>query len=662
MLFFKNPLDIPPPYDIVKHTFFGNSGGKMKRACAFFAEKCFAPVLCATALAFVISCQNASDGDTPDQGGSLYTITENHELQSISASASEIVAKTVKDIVDKLEFKVKYDEVIVDAENNEIGRYEGRIDNVSYANLPNELKKLIAFMVDGKSAEYEYSFPKETKEFIFYILYEGQKLGDEINLHNGNHEGQELPPTERTVKDLLKEILTEAEYNRITGDVSSNLTLTAQTIKAVGDTFSVLESDAKNGTENADRKEVKDNKEAFVARAEEKISVSKNGTTYTITYNTKVNFNGEFNLSEISLPDNNGNGDFSSATLTNNGESITIDKFNNIRGSYLPILKFTNVKDTSSSKINVYNLYKDYSNNLDNLQIYGNFGASILNGKKISGDSNYTLFTDDDKAKLSTDMSVKSLTIDALIQMYTQLKISYFANMIISGDAKEATDVAWSLTNIVFEGDMSKIKNTKDFLNGIVYFKNKVYEAPSQSINGLFKLDSLEGVSNETLGVNFSSRSSVFDVRGVDTSIINNWNTSIVIYGGYQHAIYFSDDFNSLKDNPDEIKKLCDKFTNKQKAGFINAYLGKDRVNGPSYVNAKETIGAKNPRSLKEFEYFGNNFEDNNKRKFEKSAKETYGNEFDSLPSYDQGQLNIDPYTIAQNNKRGFPGGAKRCV
>lgn len=647
MLFFKKPLDIPPPYDIVKHTFFGNAGGKMKRACAFFAEKCFAPVLFAAALAFVISCQNASDGDAPDQGGSLYTITENHELQSISASASEIVAKTVKDIVDKLEFKVKYDEVIVDAENNEIGRYKGRIDNVSYANLPNELKNLIAFMVDGKSAGYEYSFPADTETIVFKVA-----KGDvscEITVKNGNY----IPPASKTAKVLLKEILTEAEYNEIAGNVSSNLTLTAQTIKAVGDTFSVLESDAENGKlQDTTKTAVDNNKDAFVARAEDKISVSKNGTTYTITYNTKVKFDGEFNLSEISLPDNNGNGDFSSATLT--GDGIKIDKLNTIRGTSLPTLSVTNVKRPNVDPVDglgkhAYNLYKDYSNSLDKLQISGNYPLDAVNGKKMSDNSSsYTLFTNDDKAKSATDTSIKSLTIDALIQMHEQLKIAYFVNMIISGDAKEATNVSWTLTNIVFEGDMSKIKNEGIPLNGIVYFKNKVYNATNQSIDGLLKLDSLEGVSNETLGVDFSSRSAVFDVRGVaKTDIIDYNKKGILIDKGYQHAIYFSDDFNSLKNNPDEIKKLCDKFSNNQAAGFINAYLGKDRVNGPSYVEAKDTIGAKNPRSLKEFEYFGNYFEDNSEYRFEKSAKETYGNEFNNLSTYDQNKLNIDPYKIA---------------
>ena len=55
--------------------------------------------------------------------------------------------------------------------------------------------------------------------------------------------------------------------------------------------------------------------------------------------------------------------------------------------------------------------------------------------------------------------------------MYNQLGIQKFLNMIISGTAEEAT-VKWVLTNIVFEGDMSKIKDRgNENLTGIVYFK-----------------------------------------------------------------------------------------------------------------------------------------------------------------------------------------------
>ena len=131
------------------------------------------------------------------------------------------------------------------------------------------------------------------------------------------------------------------------------------------------------------------------------------------------------------------------------------------------------------------------------------------------------IFTDDDKAKSSTNDSVKSLTIDVLIQMYKQLSINKFVNMIISGDSKEQIEVDWALTNMVFEGDMSNIKQTGKSLTGIVYFKDKPYNnvdrnkpLSGQSVYGLLKLDSVQNVSYDTFGVNIDYRSAVLDVRG----------------------------------------------------------------------------------------------------------------------------------------------------
>lgn len=163
----------------------------------------------------------------------------------------------------------------------------------------------------------------------------------------------------------------------------------------------------------------------------------------------------------------------------------------------------------------------------------------------------------------------------------------------------------------------------------------------------------------------------VLDVRGVDTKTIKSYNNNdkdygILSGGGFAHAIYFSNDFSSLKGNQTEINKLCHKFSKHPvyTSGFINAYLGKDRVNGESYSNgvSQSIIGARNSRSLKEFEYFGNNIENNFMYKFEKSAKDTYNkNEFESLSTFDQDNLN-DDYRIAQTNRSHFCTKAKSFV
>lgn len=273
----------------------------------------------------------------------------------------------------------------------------------------------------------------------------------------------------------------------------------------------------------------------------------------------------------------------------------------------------------------------------------------------------YTLFeSDGNTVKNKDNQTVKSLTIVALILMYKNLGVNKFLNMIISGKPAEVAEVDWSLTNIVFEEDMSNIKNNGGkSLQGIVYFKNKPYNNIhkeysdfGQRVYGMLKLDSLEGVSKNTLKINLDSRNGVLDVRGVDKKTIKDYNSSILYDNGYTHAIYFSEDFIDIKDNQEEINKLCDKFSsdNNKDRRFFNAYLGNYIVHGQSYdaTNSSSVIGAKTPRKLSEFEYFGNY------EKFEKSARSTYKEE--ELSDSDKEKLDNDHDNnynlIAQNNKR----------
>lgn len=539
----------------------------------------------------------------------------------------------------------------------------------------------------------------------------GEGENPEQGENPGGEEGEENPqpdnPTTKAVSDLLKEIIGEAEYNAISAKAASgNLTFAAESVKAVYDFFPVLEKYAEAGKEASEVQNasiISQNKEAFVAQAEGEIEI-KLGPVYpdwyemypesfneddaekkcTVKYKKNFAFEGVFNLDEIQFEKTDGaQGNFTGATLK--GEEISIDKLNTIRGDSLPTLSFSNVtvcysflEGFSAEETNfyLYKLYKDYSDNLGKLEISGNMSGIAVNAAKdkdgnfING---YTLFTDDDKAKLSTDTSIKSLPVDALIQMYEQLCIHFFANMIISGKPKEATEVVnWNLTNIVFEGDMSDIENDKGGgLIGIVYFKDKPYNNIDRSSNsyqsmyGLLKLDSLNGVSYNTFGINLSSNSAVLDVRGVDRNFIdNNYNKNAENYGivagnGYSHAIYFSKDFNDIKNSQSEINDLCYKFSRfpGSGAGFVNAYFGEDRVNSESYneLRPQSIIGAKNPRKLKEFEYFGNYFENTNGFegfKFEKTAKDTYGNDFEKLSIFDKANLEKYLDEIAQTNKK----------
>ena len=122
------------------------------------------------------------------------------------------------------------------------------------------------------------------------------------------------------------------------------MTLTEEKIKAVGDIFPALEKDAESGKEAKDVENaeiIRQNKEAFIAQNEGKINITKSGIYTLNSYNVLVTFNGEFDLDKISLPANNGKGNFSNATLKNSVYDISIDEFNDIRGSSLPTISST---------------------------------------------------------------------------------------------------------------------------------------------------------------------------------------------------------------------------------------------------------------------------------------------------------------------------------
>ena len=530
----------------------------------------------------------------------------------------------------------------------------------------------------------------------------GDNTGNEgENPDEGGDEGDEqnpLQPSGKTVVELLKEIIGENEYDAISAEVAAgNMTLTEEKIKAVGDIFPALEKDAESGKEAKDVENaeiIRQNKEAFVAQAQGEIDVvfktiypegyeeypflfdeDDFERKYVVTYKKNFTFEGEFNLDEIDIMKADGSqGNFSNATLKNSVYDIRIDEFNDIRGSSLPTISSTNISSNSSPKA-IYDLYKAYSSNLDKLTLNGNLYRKTIDGKEISGKSDYTLFTDDNKAKLSTNTSIISLSADALAQMTNQLTIYDIRNMIISGNATGNT-VNWQLTNIVFEDDMSNLKN--DFTNpndnnalrlyGIVYFKNKPYNNNvynGQSVEGMLKLDNLQGVSSNNFKVDFTSHvCNVLDVSGIIPTVLNgyvlDYDKQITSKGGTIHAIYFNKEYTSADEN--KIKELCEKFANPDRTGAIHVYLGNKKVDGnkyDKYKNENEVGASKTPRTLKEFEYFGNY------DKFEKSAYSSYTDtEFKDLPSNEQNQLKNDDgkNKIAQNNRKCFSCVAKSFV
>ena len=649
-----------------------NKLGELKKnlVALLSSNKLKAAILAPMALALA-ACDNGAGGtdnpyvspyeeETPNPPDTEDPTKEvsSRDLKSLSATYNGTSAKSLDNILNNTTFNINYDITYTD------NTVDNKTATVDKSRLEEFFNGVVSFSFSG-----DFSETNQTVDLI--ITYNGKTITIS-GIKNGNYKSQEgQQPSIKDVTALLKEILTEKEYNRISGELSSgNITLTAQTIKAVGDAFSVLENDAKNGSAQAStEKTVKDNKDAFVAQAQNAITVSQSGGKYTITYNKNFNFNGTFNLDEISFEKiNNAEGNFSNATLTNGGSKILIDKLNDIRGSSLPTLLFektNNITDDSSEK-DTYNLYKAYSKELGKLKLKGDLNTLIIDGKELSDNSNYTLFeTDGNTAKSAGDGTIKSLNIDALVQMTKQLNIYSFYNMIISGDATENYTVNWKLRNIVFEGDMSKIKNNCEnptgvgslFLYGIIYFKNKPYNnngSFDQNVEGMLKLDNLTGVSSENFKVNFSSNPySVLDVRGASLDNYNLENKNQILEGG-AHAIYFNDKYKPYEKN--KIQKLCYKFSNPNVTAIDNVYLGDNKV---SYKDVNDiysnrilfSAASRQPRTLKEFEDFGNSYDrgSQNYKQFKKSAKSSYEGYTEDWNNLEQRER--DSFTADESDK-----------
>ena len=675
-VFSKTHLTYPPLWYDTETRLSGISGGNVMKkniqnkldelkgnlVALLSSNKLKAAILAPMALALA-ACGNVSGGsDTPYEPNNPdipvnpvdpTKEVESRTLNSLSGTFSGTSAKSLDDILNNTTFNIKYDITYTD------NTVDNKTATVDKSKLDELFKGVVSFSVSG-----DFSETNQTVNLI--ITYNGKTITIS-GIKNGNYKSQEgQQPSIKDVTALLKEILTEKEYNRISGELSSgNITLTAQTIKAVGDNFSDLKNNTVNDTVKSN---VTSYKEAFIAQNEGKINITKSGIYTLNSYNVSVTFNGEFNLDEITLPANNGKGNFSNATLKNSVYDISIDKFNDIRGSSLPTISSTNISSSSSPKA-IYNLYKAYSSNLNKLTLKGDLTDTNINGKEISGKSDYTLFTDDNKAKLSTDTSIISLSADALARMTNQLKIENILNMIISG--KAAGKVNWRLANIVFEDDMSEIKNElASDLYGIIYFKDKPYNNMGyviQDVNGMLKLDYIKDIYRDDFKVGFGGNFgvySVLDVRGVKKEELDEYNPTgreINAHGGNIHAIYFNKYYDSYKDDETEIDKLCRKFSNRSEAGVLKVYLGDNRENGNFYnigANKYFAAASRTPRKLREFEYFGNEILKSGSGKFEHSAYSSYSsnelNDTNIVPSIEKTQLeeDKDKKQIAQNTKR----------
>lgn len=354
--------------------------------------------------------ENPGDEENPNEGGDdVPNLEDVYEIDSLVLTNENLSPKQVSDILDSLRF----DYTVTTPSTG----YSNSQNYVFYENLPEEIKRDLHFKetMETGSAERnsEYAFSEVKKEISFEILH-GEKSKLKKTLKNGNYDYSKVL---KIIAGFLKEIIGETEYDTISSNAKSgNLTLTAESVKAVYDFFPALEKYAElgetaNGVENTSI--ISQNKEAFVAQAEGEVEI-KLGPIYpdwyeaypesfneeeaekkcTVTYKKDFAFEGEFNLDELQFEKVDGaQGNFDDATLTNNGTSITVYEINQIRGSSLPTLKFDKTEDNVMPSNNpykdindgdeVYNLYYDYMlGYLDRIQIKGNMSGTVIDGSK----------------------------------------------------------------------------------------------------------------------------------------------------------------------------------------------------------------------------------------------------------------------------------------
>lgn len=222
--------------------------------------------------------------------------------------------------------------------------------------------------------------------------------------------------------------------------------------------------------------------------------------------------------------------------------------------------------------------------------------------------------------------------------------------MSIKGDYtsdKEYYDIKTQFTNVVFEGDVSGLANSKqDQFRGVAYFKNKVYRTTNAYLDGVLKLDkeALDSINGNFLIIK-DGKNCVVDLRGIAKNVIENYNkdgndNEKTFIDGTIQAIYLPDDevYSSYKDEySEDIFKLYRNFT--KSSGYIdNVFSGERRIYRNPEKNYR-TAHSKTPRSLQEFEHYGNN------GTFETSAKSSYDGyeeEFENLYEKSQKQLTED--------------------
>lgn len=481
--------------------------------------------------------------------------------------------------------------------------------------------------------------------------------GDQGNQGGQGNENQDPDPDTpekpeiATTQSILKDILGEDTYNSLSGKLSSNITLTAQTIVDVTDIFPVLEEAVNNSTKKDEVKKTlsakgEDVKVALVAEVENKISIkrkpaeyegfleNKGTNTYTPTtiydgygYEISANGNmniilsGKFNYFYEHIESLKGNIDISKLEiysdklkgwdddlklLSSSLKKEIYDKFslNNKTIDALPKLSFGLYNDDYDYGLKDFMEMYDKYNSSEKMQITGNFSDVEFDGSKlVSNSSGYTLFSNN-TAKTSNDSSIKSITADELVKLSNKYGIHKIKNIIVSGSSS-VNSVNWTnLTNVIFEGDMSKLTiNNKTNLNGIVYFKDLPYENNTESfVKGSLKLDKIADTIKVSGGGEYSF---VLDLSSI-SNFYTNYTGNNLTQSGFVSAVYFNKDQENYK-NQNNGFDLYKKIVDPQSGVINNVYFGGIRATTHGFKLDEGVKTSDKARTLEEFEYLGNN-------------------------------------------------------
>lgn len=298
-------------------------------------------------------------------------------------------------------------------------------------------------------------------------------------------------------------------------------------------------------------------------------------------------------------------------------------------------------------------------------------GKDFLNGQTLFKGNNY-----------NPNINLPNMSANVLVKI-NAYGIDYLSNVVITGDYKEKSniDLNTRLTNVIFEGDVSKIRNSyKDQFNGVVYFKDLPYNNNKEDgtktnayVNGLLKLDKLEGVSYDNFSVRFEN--SILDLRGRDNLNqnplegynINNDEKKTITQISEVHGVYFTKKGlenvkglgNTSNLEEDEnleriFEILIKRIKQKNDSHLYKVYVDEEKKNNISrtvyFDNADKFLaGNKTPRTLEEFEYYGNN------GKFENSAYNSYKqDELDKMDKEEREKLENDKdiKELALNNRK----------